>query len=72
MATCGAMVGILFLSWAYKDVLYLLMGASAALASAAQGEDGVRVRLSWKEAVLVPLAAFALLAVVYVGSRLHR
>jgi hypothetical protein len=72
VATCGAMVGILFLSWAYKDVLYLLMGASAALASAAYAEDGVRVRLSWKEAVLVPLAAFALLAVVYVGSRVHK
>lgn len=72
VATCGAMVGILFLSWAYKDVLYLLMGASAALASAAHREDGVRVRLSWKEAALVPLAALSLLAVVYVGSRLHR
>jgi len=69
---CGAMVGILFLSWAYKDVLYLLMGASAALASAAHAEDGVRVRLSGKEAALVPLAALALLAVVYVGSRIHK
>jgi hypothetical protein len=66
------MVGILFLSWAYKDVLYLLVGASAALASAAHREDGVRVRLSWKEAVAVPAAALGLLLVVYVGSRLHR
>jgi hypothetical protein len=65
-------VGILFLSWAYKDVLYVLMGASAALASAAHAEDGVRVRLTAKEAALVPLGALALLAVVYVGSRVHR
>jgi hypothetical protein len=71
-ATAGALVGILFLSWAYKDVLYVLMGASAALASAAHAEDGVRVRLTAKEAALVPLGALALLAVVYVGSRVHR
>lgn len=72
LAMCAGMVGILFLSWAYKDVLYLLMGASAALASAAYQEDGVRVKLTAKEAVLVPGAAFALLAIVYVGSKLHR
>jgi len=73
VSMCGAMVGILFLSWSYKDVLYLLMGASAALHAAARAEDdGFRVRLSVQEAALCVLAAFALLAAVYVGARLHK
>jgi O-antigen ligase len=73
VSMCGAMVGILFLSWAYKDYLYLVMGASAALCSAAQAEDpGLRVRASMKEVALVTLAAFGLLAAVYVGSRIHK
>jgi O-antigen ligase len=73
VAMCGAMVGILFLSWAYKDYLYVVMGASAALASAARAEDArLRVRLSVKEAALVTLAALGLLAAVYVGARVHK
>jgi O-antigen ligase len=73
VAMCGAMVGILFLSWAYKDYLYLVMGASAALCSAARAEDPrVRVRVSVKEVGVVALAAFGLLAAVYVGSRIHK
>jgi hypothetical protein len=70
---CGALVGITFLSWSYKDYLYVVMGASAALASAARAEDArARVRLSLKEALLVVLAAFGLLAAVYVGARVHK
>jgi hypothetical protein len=73
VAQLGAFAGILFLSWTYKDVLYMLMGASAALYAAARAADpATRVRLSWKEAAIVGVAAHALLAVVYVGSRLHR
>jgi hypothetical protein len=69
----GALLGILFLSWTYKDVLYLVMGASAALYSAARaGDPSLRVRLSMREAAAVGVAAVGLLAVVYVGSRLHR
>jgi hypothetical protein len=72
VAMCGAMVGILFLSWAYKDILYMIAGASAALYSAARAEDpGFRVRVSWREAGLVGLSAVGLLGIVYVGSRLH-
>ncbi len=58
VAMCGALVGILFLSWAYKDILYLLMGASAALCSAARAEDpALRVRLSMREVALCVAAA---------------
>ncbi len=72
VSMCGAMVGILFLSWAYKDYLYVVMGASAALSSAARGEgDRTRVRISAGEAALVALAALGLLAAVYVGARIH-
>src|SRR5580704_7892289 len=50
IALLGAFAGILFLSWTYKDVLYLLMGVSAALHAAARAADpALRVRLSWKE-----------------------
>ncbi len=73
VSMCGALVGILFLSWSYKDYLYIVMGASAALASAACAEDvRARVRLSLGEALLVVLAAFGLLAAVYVGARIHK
>jgi hypothetical protein len=73
IAVAGAAAGILFLSWTYKDVLYLLMGASAALFSAARtANPAFRVRLSWKEAAIVFALAHALLAVVYVGARLHK
>jgi O-antigen ligase len=68
----GAMVGILFLSWSYKDVLYLMMGASAALAAVAHAEHGIKVRVSLKEAFLVAIAAMGLLAVVYLGARIRR
>jgi O-antigen ligase len=72
-ALAGALVGILFLSWTYKDVLYMMMGASAALYSAARARDpGLRVGLSLREAAGCALAALGLLAVVYVGTRLYR
>jgi hypothetical protein len=73
LSLCGALLGILFLSWTYKDVLYLVMGASAALYSAARaGDPTLRVRLSLREVLAVGALAVGLLAVVYVGSRLHR
>lgn len=69
----GAMIGVALLSWTYKDVLYMALGASAALWSAARAADPkLRVGLSLREAVIVSLAAMGLLASVYVGSRLHR
>jgi hypothetical protein len=73
VSLCGAALGLVFLSWTYKDILYLIMGASAALYSAARARDpSLRVRLSWSEAALVCLALLGLLTGVYLGARLHR
>ena len=72
-ALAGALVGIAFLSWTYKDILFMTLGASAALWSAARARHrDLRVGLSWREALLVAMAAMGLLAAVYVGSRLRR
>jgi len=66
----GGMAGIFFLSWSYKDILYMLFGVSAALYGAARAQDkSFSVRLSLKEAVLVCGGMFALLVVLYVGGR---
>jgi hypothetical protein len=71
ISLAGAMVGILFLSWSYKDILYMLFGVSAALYGVARAQDPTLcVRLSLKEAVLVCLAMFALLVVLYLGARI--
>lgn len=73
VSIAGALVGVTFLSWTYKDVLYMMLGASAALWSAARARDpSLRGGLSLREALLVAGAAIALLVVVYVGSRVHR
>lgn len=73
VATFGASVGIFFLSWTYKDILYLLLGASAALYAAARAEDPrVEVRLSLKEVLSVTGGLGGLLVIVWIGMRLHR
>jgi O-antigen ligase len=73
VATSGVAIGIFFLSWTYKDILYLLLGASAALYAAARAEDDrIEVRLSWKEALGVTGGLGLLLVIVYIGTRLHR
>ncbi|APR76384.1 O-antigen polymerase family protein [Minicystis rosea] len=72
-AIAGALLGITFLSWTYKDVLYMVLASSTALFSAARARDPrFSVKLSLREAALVTFAAMAFLVVVYVGSRLHR
>jgi hypothetical protein len=73
VALAGLATGIFFLSWTYKDILYLLLGASAALHSAARAEDEtLSVRLTAKEAVIVPLCFVLLLFGVWVGARVQR
>ena len=73
VAILGVSVGIFFLSWTYKDILYLLLGASAALYAAARAEDPrVAVRLSVKEVVGVAGGLGVLLVIVWIGTRLHR
>ncbi|WP_437626531.1 O-antigen ligase family protein [Sorangium sp. So ce1151] len=70
VSLCGALIGIFFLSWAYKDVLYMVLGASAALYGAARAEDGrVSVRVSAREAALVCGGMFAVLALLNVVLR---
>ena len=54
VSLCGALVGIFFLSWSYKDVLYIVLGASMAVYGAARAQDPrVSVRLSTKEIAAV-------------------
>jgi hypothetical protein len=68
----GAALGIFFLSWAYKDALYMMLGASAALYSAARAQDrSVQIGITLKEIVLVSAGMFALLGVIYLGLRIH-
>ncbi|WP_438010443.1 O-antigen ligase family protein [Sorangium sp. So ce321] len=70
VSLCGALIGIFFLSWAYKDVLYMVLGASAALYGAARAEDGrVSVRVSAREAALVCGGMFAVLVLLNVLLR---
>jgi hypothetical protein len=67
----GACVGIFFLSWAYKEILYILLGASAALYQAARAEDpNIRVTLSAREVVIVIIIALAFVPCVYAGVRI--
>ena len=69
---CGAVTGILFLSWAYKDILYMFFGASAALYAAARAQDPrVRIRASLKEVALVASGMIALLVLLYVLARVR-
>jgi hypothetical protein len=72
VALAGAALGIVFLSWAYKDILYMVFGASAALYGAARAQDSrLRLRISAREFALVVGAMFALLTLLYITARLR-
>ncbi|WP_437301688.1 O-antigen ligase family protein [Sorangium sp. So ce426] len=72
VSLCGALVGIFFLSWSYKDVLYIVLGASMALYGAARAQDPrVSIRISAKEIAVVCCAMFALLAALNISLRLR-
>jgi len=69
----GTFVGIFFLSWSYKDLLYMLFGASAALYAAARAQDRrVSIGLGLGEAALVCVAMIGLLPAVWVMLALRR
>jgi hypothetical protein len=71
VSLCGALVGIFFLSWSYKDVLYIVLGASMALYGAARAQDPrVSIRLSTKETVAVCCGMFAVLGVLNIYLRI--
>lgn len=73
IALAGAYVGIFFLSWTVKDVLYMVLAGSAALYGAARAEDpSFRVKVSAKEIAAVTAAMLGLLAFVYVVTRVHK
>jgi O-antigen ligase len=73
ITSSGAVLGIFFLSWTYKDILWMVFGASGALYAAARGEDPrVEVRLRPREVVLVALSLLGMLAVAYVATRFSR
>lgn len=72
ISLCGALIGIFFLSWAYKDVLYMILGASAALYGAARADDRrVSVRVSTREIGLVCGGMFVMLGLLNVFLRLR-
>jgi O-antigen ligase len=67
----GTIAGMLFLSYAYKEALWVYVGLSGALYQAIRRHDpGFRVRFGWKDAALVATAGCALLAVTAVYTRL--
>ncbi len=62
----GCYVGMFFLSWAYKDVLYLLLGLSAAYYQAlSRHHPGVRIALGFREIVMVVFFSTAFVPVIY-------
>ena len=69
----GVSIGVFFLSWTYKDILYMLLAASAALYAAAKANDPrVEVRLSLREAMAVCVSMAGLLAFLHVATRAVR
>lgn len=71
VSLCGAYAGIFFLSWSYKDVLYMALGASAALYGAARGQDErVSVRISRAEVAVICAGMVGLLGALFVGVRI--
>ncbi len=67
----GAYVGIFFLSWAYKEILYILLGLSAALYEAARKSNpDLRITLGAREVAIVLCFALAFVPVVYGSVRI--
>lgn len=67
----GAYVGIFFLSWAYKEVLYILLGLSAALNQVArQIHPHLKITLGVREIAIVVGFALSFVPVVYAVVRI--
>lgn len=66
IALGGLYFGIFFLSWAYKEILYILLGLSAALHQAArQTNPELRITLGSREIVVVIGFALAFVPIFY-------
>lgn len=71
MSFAGIAVGIFFLSFTYKQLLFVWFGLSGALYRIAKAEDpGLTVKVSWKDYVGVAVANTTLLVGLYVYTRL--
>ena len=67
IALVGAYVGIFFLSWSYKEFLYMMLGASAALYQAARAQDArFSVRIDVREAASVCALCLLLFPIVWI------
>ncbi len=67
LSLLGAYVGIFFLSWSYKEFLYMLLGASAALYQAARAEDPrFSIRIDAREALAVCALCLGLFPIVWI------
>lgn len=66
----GLAVGIFFLSFAYKQLLYVWFGISGALYGVVRHEDpSFRVKTGWRDVVGIAAAGTAILAFIYGYSR---
>lgn len=70
IAITGAIVGIVFLSWSYKDVLYMMLAGSAALYAAARRQDPrFRVRITPTEILGICTGLLGFVFALYVAAR---
>lgn len=68
----GMLVGIFFLSFCYKQWLFLFFGLSGALyATVKQAHPEFRVRIGWKEVAYVVVSDLLVLVAIFVYSRLE-
>jgi O-antigen ligase len=67
---CGIAVGIFFLSFTYKQILFVWFGLSGALYRIAQQEDSeFKLKIGWKDCAGVLAANFAIIGTLYVYTR---
>ena len=67
----GMLIGILFLSFAYHNVLYIFMGLAGALGLAAQRTmPEFRVKVGWREVLALALVDGLFLVFIYVYTRM--
>lgn len=66
IALVGAYIGIFFLSWAYKEIIYILLGLSGSLyQSARQAHPDLRITVGTRETLVVIAIAVTFVPIVY-------
>jgi hypothetical protein len=67
---CGIVVGIFFLSFTYKQLLFVWFGLSGALYRIAKHEDPeLEMKVGWKDYVGIAAADFAMIGLLYAYTR---